>query len=82
MNTLQLCIIYYTVAVSVDRYLYVSAGANTSLYCTVKNALRTIICLTIFAIIFIIPHWLKFRVVTRMDAENRTHYKMSCKYRT
>jgi len=81
MNTFQLCIIYYTVAVSIDRYLYVSMGLNTSPYCTVRNALRVIICLTIFAIIFMLPHWFRFRVTTRMDAENRTHYQMSCKYK-
>lgn len=79
MNTLQLCIIYYTVAVSVDRYLYVKMGFNTSLYCTIKNALRTILCLTIFVIIFILPHWFKYQVVTRLDANNRTHYRISCK---
>jgi hypothetical protein len=82
MNTLQLCIIYYTVAVSIDRYLYVASGLNISLYCTVRNALRIIIGLTIFAIIFILPHWFKFRVNKRIDTENRTHYKMSCKYKT
>jgi hypothetical protein len=82
MNTFQLCIIYYTVAVSVDRYLYISMGFNVSLYCTVRNAVRTIICLTIFAIIFIMPHWFKFRVITRIDTQNQTHYKMTCKYKT
>jgi predicted phosphatase len=79
MNTLQICIIYYTVAVSVDRYLYISLGLQTNLYCTVRNALRIIICLTIFAIIFIIPYWFKFRVITQIDIENRTRYKMTCK---
>jgi len=79
MNTLQICIIYYTVAVSVDRYLYISLGLQTNVYCTVRNALRIIICLTIFAIIFIIPYWFKFRVITQIDIENRTRYKMTCK---
>ncbi len=80
MNTFQICIIYYTVAISIDRYLYVSMGLNTSLYCTVRNALRIIIYLTIFAIIFVLPHWFKFRVIKRIDTENRTHYRMTCEY--
>jgi len=80
MNTLQLCIIYYTVAVSVDRYLYISMGLSPSQYCTVRNALRIILSLTIFSIIFILPYWFKFRVITQIDAKNRTLYKMSCKY--
>lgn len=79
MNTLQLCIIYYTMAVSVDRYLYISAGVNPSQYCTVRNALRIILSLTIFAIIFILPYWFKFRVITHLDSKNRTHYKTTCK---
>jgi len=79
MNTFQVCIIYYTVAVSVDRYLYVSMGFNASVYCTVRNALRVLLCLTIFVILFILPHWFKYRVVTQLDAANRTHYKTSCK---
>jgi len=79
MNTFQICIIYYTVAVSVDRYLYISMGLQTNLFCTVRNALRIIICLTIFAIIIIVPYWFKFCVITQIDAENRTRYKMSCK---
>jgi hypothetical protein len=80
MNTLQLCIIYYTVAVSVDRYLYVSMGLNASQYCTVRNTLRIILLLTILSIIFVIPYWFKFRVITQIDTQNRTHYKMACTY--
>lgn len=81
MNTLQLCIIYYTIAVSVDRYLYVSMGLNVSQYCTIRNALRIIFLLTIFSIIFIIPHWFKYHVITYIDSQNRTDYKLSCKYK-
>ncbi|UJR25698.1 hypothetical protein I4U23_007049 [Adineta vaga] len=77
MNTLQLCIIYYTVAVSVDRYLYISTGLNPSQYCTVRNALRIIFFLTIFAIVFTLPHWFKFRVLTYIDDKNRTHYQIT-----
>lgn len=80
MNTFQICIIYYTVAVSVDRYLYISMGLSTNLYCTVRNAFRIIICLTIFAIIFILPYWFKFRVTKHIDTENRTNYRMSRKF--
>ena len=80
MNTLQMCIIYYTVAVSVDRCLYVSMGLSANRYCTVRNALRAILGLTIFAIIVIIPHWLKFCAVKNVDGKNRTYYKLSCKY--
>ncbi|CAF0854550.1 unnamed protein product [Adineta ricciae] len=77
MNTLQLCIIYYTVAVSVDRYLYISMGLNVSQYCTIRNALRIIFSLTIFAILFILPYWFKYRAVTYLDYQNRTHYEVS-----
>ncbi|CAF2362088.1 unnamed protein product [Rotaria sp. Silwood2] len=77
MNTLQLCITYYTVAVSVDRYLYVSMGLNASQYCTIRNALRIILLLTIFAIIFMIPHWFEFRVIAQIDTANRTYYTKS-----
>ncbi|CAF0929919.1 unnamed protein product [Adineta steineri] len=76
MNTLQLCIIYYTVAVSVDRYLYISTGINPSQYCTVRNALRIILFLTIFSIIFVILYWFKFRITTQTNTENQTYYKM------
>jgi hypothetical protein len=82
MNTLQLCIIYYTVAVSVDRYLYVSMGLNATHYCTVRNALRSILLLTIFSIIFVIPYWFKLRAIAKIDVENRIHYKMSRMYKT
>ncbi|CAF0803872.1 unnamed protein product [Rotaria sp. Silwood1] len=77
MNTLQLCITYYTVAVSVDRYLYVSMGLNASQYCTIRNALRIILLLTLFAIISMIPNWFEFRVITQIDTANRTHYTKS-----
>lgn len=79
MNTFQLCIIYYTVAVSVDRYLYISMGLSTNIYCTVRNALRVIICLTIFGIILILPYWFKYHAITRIDNQNRTHYELTCK---
>ncbi|CAF0919857.1 unnamed protein product [Rotaria sordida] len=77
MHTLQLCITYYTVAVSVDRYLYVSMGLNASQYCTIRNALRIILLLTIVAISFMIPHWFEFRVITHINNANRTYYTKS-----
>ena len=80
MNTLQLCIIYYTVAVSIDRCLYVFMGLNTNHYCTVRNALRIIIIVTIFAIIFILPYWFKHRAILWIDTKNRIRYRLSCKY--
>ncbi|UJR38127.1 hypothetical protein I4U23_030806 [Adineta vaga] len=62
MNTLQLCSIYYTVAVSFDRFLYLSYGLQAETICTVRNSLRTIALITMFAILFILPHWFKYRV--------------------
>ena len=82
MNTLQICIVYYTVAVSVDRYLYASMGLNATQYCTVRNALRVTFVLTMFSIIFVIPCWFKFHVIKQVDTENQTHYNVSCKYET
>lgn len=79
MNTLQLCIIYYTVTVSIDRYFYVFMGLNTHHYCTVRNALRVIMIVTIFAIIFILPYWFKHRAIVWIDTANRTRYRLSCK---
>ncbi|CAF4060862.1 unnamed protein product, partial [Rotaria magnacalcarata] len=76
MNTLELCITYYTVAVSADRYLHVSMGINTAHYFTVRNSLRIILLLTIFSIMFIIPYWFKFHVVKQIDIQNRTHHEV------
>ncbi len=63
MNTLQLCSIYYTVAVSFDRFLYLSYGIQAEAICTVRNALRVIGLITIFSILFILPHWFKHKVI-------------------
>lgn len=82
MNTCQLCIIYYTVAVSIDRYFYVFLGLNTNNYCTVRNALRMITISTILAIIFILPHWFKHSTILWFDAKNRKRYRLSCTYRS
>ncbi|CAF4412854.1 unnamed protein product [Rotaria socialis] len=80
MNTLELCITCYTVAVSADRYLHVFMGLNAAHYCTVRNSLRIILLLTIFSIIFIIPYWFKFRVVKQIDIQNRTHHEILNKF--
>ena len=80
MNTLQCCIIYYTVAVSIDRFLHVSMGLNTNHYCTARNSILVIILITIAACIFIGPHWLQYHVVKQMTEDNRTVYQMHCKY--
>ena len=63
MNTLQLCSIYYTVAVSLDRFLYLSYGLQAETICTVRNALRAIALITVSSALFILPHWFKHRVV-------------------
>ena len=63
MNTLQLCSIYYTVAVSFDRFLYLSYGVQAESICTVRNSLRVITIITIGSSLFILPHWFKHRVV-------------------
>ena len=75
MNTLQLCSIYYTVAVSFDRFLYLSYGLLAETICTVRNSLRTIFCITIFSILFILPHWFKYRVEFTPD----NHVHLRCK---
>ena len=68
MNTLQLCSIYYTVAVSFDRFLYLSYGLRAETICTVRNSLRVIILISIFSILFILPHWFKYQVkITEND---------------
>jgi hypothetical protein len=64
MNTLQLCSIYYTVAVSFDRFLYLSYGLQAETICTVRNSLRVITVISICSILFILPHWFKHRVVS------------------
>jgi hypothetical protein len=69
MNTLQLCSIYYTVAVSFDRFLYLSYGIQAETICTVRNSLRVIALITIFSILFILPHWFKHKV--RVNKNNR-----------
>ena len=73
MNTLQLCSIYYTVAVSFDRFLYLSCGIQAESICTVRNALRTITLMTVFSILFILPHWFKYRV--ELNQNNRVQLK-------
>ena len=73
MNTLQLCSIYYTVAVSFDRFLYLSYGIQAETICTVRNSLRVIGIITIFAILFILPHWFKHQVVRKTN--NRVQLK-------
>jgi hypothetical protein len=73
MNTLQLCSIYYTVAVSFDRFLYLSCGIQAETICTVRNSLRVIALITIFSIVFILPHWFKHRV--ELNSNNRVHLK-------
>ena len=67
MNTLQLCSIYYTVAVSFDRFLYLSFGVQAETICTVRNSLRVISGITLSAVLFILPHWFKHRVVLTED---------------
>lgn len=73
MNTLQLCSIYYTVAVSFDRFLYLSYGIQADIICTVRNSLRVITIITIFSILFILPHWFKYRVEIKKN--NRVQLK-------
>jgi hypothetical protein len=73
MNTLQLCSIYYTVAVSFDRFLYLSYGLHAETICTVRNSLRVIGLITIFSILFILPHWFKHRV--ELNENNRVQLK-------
>jgi hypothetical protein len=75
MNTLQLCSIYYTVAVSLDRFLYLSYGIQAELICTVRNSLRVIAIITIFSILFILPHWFKHQV--KLNKNNRV--QLECK---
>ncbi|CAF0727036.1 unnamed protein product [Didymodactylos carnosus] len=77
MNTFQLCSIYYTVAASVDRYLYISCGVKSDRYCTVRTALKIIIILTLFSSLCVLPNWLKYRAIQHIDIEtNRTRYKL------
>lgn len=76
MNTLQLCITYYTVAVFVDRYLQVSMGLDASHYCTVRNSLRIILFITIFSIIFMLPYLFKSHIVTQIYTENGTQHEV------
>lgn len=78
MNTLQLCSIYYTVAVSFDRFLYLSYGLSAETICTVRNSLRTIFCITIFSILFILPHWFKFRV--KITPDNHVHLRCKMEF--
>jgi len=73
MNTLQLCSIYYTVAVSFDRFLYLSCGLQADLICTIRNALRTIGLITIFSTLFILPHWFKYQA--ELNSDNRVQLK-------
>jgi len=73
MNTLQLCSIYYTVAVSFDRFLYLSYGIQAEIICTVRNSLRVITIITLFSILFILPHWFKYRV--ELTTTNRVQLK-------
>ncbi|CAF1206229.1 unnamed protein product [Rotaria magnacalcarata] len=75
MNTLQLCSIYYTVAVSFDRFLYLSYGIQAEAICTVRNSLRVITCITICSILFILPHWFKYRV--ELNENNRPQLKLT-----
>lgn len=78
MNTLQLCSIYYTVAVSLDRFLYLSFGLQAETICTVKNALRVITLITVCSILFILPHWFKYRV----ERTENNRPKLKCKKKT
>ena len=80
MNTLQICIIYYTVAVSIDRCLNVVFEVNTiHSSCKIRNSLRTVITITLVSIIFIIPYWLQYRVLARVTDTGRTCYRLVCK---
>ena len=73
MNTLQLCSIYYTVAVSFDRFLYLTYGIQAETICNVRNSLRIIGVITIFSILFILPYWFKYRTV--LTKGNRVELK-------
>ncbi|CAF0720379.1 unnamed protein product [Adineta steineri] len=75
MNTLQLCSIYYTVAVSFDRFLYLSYGLQAETICNVRNSLRVITVITIFSILFILPHWFKYKV--QLNEHNRVQLKLT-----
>jgi hypothetical protein len=74
MNTLQLCSIYYTVAVSFDRFLYLSYGIQAEVICTVRHSLRIITAITIFSILFILPHWFKHRA----ELYNNNRFRLKC----
>lgn len=78
MNTLQLCSIYYTVAVSFDRFLYLSYGIQAETICRVRNSLRVIGLITIFAILFILPHWFKHQVVRKTNNRVQLKRKFNC----
>ncbi|CAF0918958.1 unnamed protein product [Rotaria sordida] len=75
MNTLQLCSIYYTVAVSLDRFLYLSYGLQAETICNVRNSLRIIAIITISSTLFILPHWFKHRV--ELTDNNRVQLKLT-----
>lgn len=75
MNTLQLCSIYYTVAVSLDRFLYLSFGLRAETICNVRNSLCVIALITICSILFILPHWFKHRV----EINEYNHVQLRCK---
>jgi hypothetical protein len=61
------------VAVSFDRFLYLSYGLQAETICNVRNSLRVITVITIFSILFILPHWFKHRV--ELNENNRVQLK-------
>ena len=58
--TSQTCTIWLVMLMAIDRYLVVVYPLNATVWCSITNAKRIVICMAIFAALFNIPRWIHY----------------------
>ncbi|CAF0937540.1 unnamed protein product [Brachionus calyciflorus] len=74
-TTFQLYAIYLTVAVTVDRWIYVTWPLRADSICTMKNTFRTVIFIFVFCFTYNLPRWFEIESFQQVSITNRTYYQ-------
>lgn len=74
-TTFQLYAIYLTVAVTIDRWIYVTWPLKADTICTMKNTFRAVVLIFTFCFIYNLPRWFEIESFAQISASNRTFYQ-------
>lgn len=74
-TTFQLYAIYLTVAVTVDRWIYVTWPLKADTICTMKNTFRAVGIIFLFCFMYNLPRWFEIESYQFKSSTNRTYYQ-------